>query len=85
MRRTQLYLDESLWSVLHRQARSRKTTVSDLVRQAVRERYMQGGEERAHAMRAIVGMWKDRPEFEDSAAYVREMRRDSRMARLKNL
>jgi predicted DNA-binding ribbon-helix-helix protein len=85
MRRTQLYLDESLWSVLHREARSRKTTVSELVRRAARERYMSGAEERGKAMRAIVGMWKDRPEFADSAAYVRELRRDTRLARLEKL
>jgi predicted DNA-binding ribbon-helix-helix protein len=82
MRRTQLYLDEELWSVLHRQARSRKTTVSELVRRAVRERYLSGAEERAQAMRAIVGMWKDRPEFADSEAYIRELRRDDRLKRL---
>lgn len=85
MRRTQLYLDEGLWSVLHREARSRKTTVSDLVRQAARDRYMRGAQERAQAMRAIVGIWKDRPEFADSAAYVRELRRDDRLKRLEKL
>lgn len=82
MRRTQLYLDESLWNALHREARSRKTTVSELVRQAARDRYMRDAEERAKAMRAIVGMWKNRPEFDDSAAYIRKMRRDDRLERL---
>lgn len=83
MRRTQLYLDDSLWSVLHRQARSRKTSISELVRQAMREKYLGGLEERGEAMRAIIGMWKDRPELGDSEAYVREMRRDDRLGRLK--
>lgn len=85
MRRTQLYLDEGLWGVLHREARSRKTTVSELVRQAARDRYMRGTEERARAMKAIVGMWKDRPEFADSTAYIRELRRDDRWKRLEKL
>lgn len=82
MRRTQLYLDEGLWSALHRKARLEKTTISELVRRATRERYMSGMEERARAMKAIVGMWKDRPEFADSEAYIREMRRDDRLKRL---
>jgi hypothetical protein len=82
MRRTQLYLDDDLWSVLHMRARSERTTVSDLVRQAARERYLGGLQERGRAMRAIVGMWKDRPEFEDSAEYVRDLRRDARLERL---
>lgn len=84
MRRTQLYLDNDLWTVLHSQARSLKTTVSELVRQAVRERYFGRLEERKQAMRAVVGIRKDRPEFADSAAYVRELRRGSRLERLQD-
>ncbi|MBV8113893.1 MAG: ribbon-helix-helix protein, CopG family [Silvibacterium sp.] len=82
MRRTQLYLDEDLWTALHAQARRTGTTVSELVRQAARERYLGGLEERGQAMRSIVGMWKDRPEFADSVGYIRKLRRDDRLARL---
>jgi len=82
MRRTQLYLDEHLWNALHVQARRAGTTVSELVRQAARERYLSGTEERGEVMRAIVGIWKDRPEFADSVEYVRKMRRDDRLERL---
>jgi len=82
MKRTQLYLDEDLWSALHARARREGTTVSGLVRQAARERYLGGREERGQAMRAIVGMWKDRPEFADSTEYVRNLRRDDRLERL---
>jgi predicted DNA-binding ribbon-helix-helix protein len=39
VRRTQLYLDENLWSTLHARARSQQTTISELVREVVRERY----------------------------------------------
>lgn len=82
MRRTQLYLDDDLWNALHMRARKEKTTISDLVRQAARERYLSGIAEREKAMKAIVGMWKDRPEFADSVGYVRNLRRDGRLARL---
>lgn len=40
VRRTHLYLEEHVWSVLHARAQSEKTTISELVRQAVRERYI---------------------------------------------
>jgi Arc/MetJ family transcription regulator len=40
MKRTQIYLDKDLWSTLHTHALLEKTTVSDLVRKAARERYM---------------------------------------------
>lgn len=79
MRRTQLYLDDELWNALHVQARRQKTTISELVRSAARERYLPGTKERRKAMQAIVGMWKDRPEFEDPEAYLRALRRGIRL------
>jgi hypothetical protein len=39
MRRTQLYLDDHLWKALHALAKRRNTTLSDLVREAVRNQY----------------------------------------------
>ena len=83
MRRTQLYLDDDLWSALHVRARKEKTTVSDLVRQAARERYLSGIEERERAMKAVIGIWKDRSDVADSTAYVRSLRQDDRLERLK--
>jgi|SoimicmetaTmtHMA_FD_contig_41_5176595_length_439_multi_2_in_0_out_0_2 hypothetical protein len=39
MMRTQLYLSESIWKMLHIGARQPRATVSELVREAVSERY----------------------------------------------
>jgi Ribbon-helix-helix protein, copG family len=85
MKRTQLYLDEDLWGALHAQARREKTTVSDLVRRAAREQYLSGREERARAMKAIIGMRKDRPEFANVEKYVRNLRSGSRLDKLGRL
>jgi hypothetical protein len=83
MRRTQLYLDDDLWNTLHTRARSEGTTISALVRQAARERYLGNLDERREAMEAIVGIWKDRTDLPDSTEeYVRSLRRDSRIERL---
>lgn len=82
MRRTQLYLDEGLWSVLHREARLEKTTISELVRRAARERYMNRLEERRSAMRALVGLRADRDDLPDTEEYVRELRKGDRIERL---
>jgi hypothetical protein len=83
MRRTQLYLDDDLWKTLHTRARSEGTTISALVRQAARERYLGNLDERREAMEAIVGIWKDRTDLPDSTEeYVRSLRRDSRIERL---
>ncbi|MFZ0594095.1 MAG: ribbon-helix-helix protein, CopG family [Bryobacteraceae bacterium] len=83
MRRTQLYLDDQLWSALHARARSMGTTISELVRTAARERYLGNPEERRAAMQALVGLRKNRREFEDSANYVRSLRRGSRLEKIR--
>lgn len=84
MKRTQLYLDDDLWSALHAEARREKTTISDLVRRAARERYLGGLEERSRAMQAVVGIRADRSDIGDTDAYVRTLRRDSRLSRLRS-
>ena len=83
MRRTQLYLDDDLSNALHARARTSGTSISELVRVAVRERYFGKFEERKKAMAAVVGMRKDRAEFADPEGYIRNLRRDSRLGRLR--
>jgi hypothetical protein len=83
MKRTQLYLDDDLWNALHARARQEKTTISDLVRRAARERYVGNLDERRKAMEGLIGLWKDRTDLPDSTEeYVRELRRDTRLERL---
>jgi metal-responsive CopG/Arc/MetJ family transcriptional regulator len=81
MRRTQLYLDDNLWNALHASARSRKTSISELVREAVRERYLGNRDERMKAMQEFVGV---RKQTAGTAAveYVQSLRRGSRLDRL---
>ena len=82
MRRTQLYLDEDIWKALHVQSRQRRTSVSDLVRQAVRDRYGSSPANRRQAMMALVGMWKDRDDLPDATTYIRRLRRGKRLKRI---
>jgi len=82
MRRTQLYLDDDLWNVLHARARSGKTTISELVRTAVRERYLGQRDRQIKAMREFVGIRKAGTEPADAVEYVRSLRRGSRLDRL---
>ena len=82
MRRTQLYLDDQLWNALHNGARSRKTTISALVREAVRDKYLGKQEERMKAMQAFVGIRKEKRDNVDSTEYIRNLRQGDRMNRL---
>jgi hypothetical protein len=79
MRRTQLYLNEDLWNVLHQRALESHTTVSELVREAVRDRYLGKSEQRKKAMRQFTGIHKNRTEFSDPESYIRKLRSGSRL------
>ena len=83
MKRTQLYHDDDLWSALHAKAILDRTSISELVRRAARERYMGNLEERRAAMMGIVGLWKDRTDIEDAEVYIRNLRDDDRLERLR--
>ena len=82
MRRTQLYLDDQLWNALHTRARSESKTVSELVREAVRERYFGNLEERRRAMQVVIGIRREPANAVDSTEYIRGLRSDNRMERL---
>lgn len=82
MKRTQLYLDDDLWAALHAHAILSRTSISELVRRAARDRYMGNLEQRRAAMMGIVGLWKDRADIGDAESYVRNLRDDDRMERL---
>ena len=82
MKRTQLYLNEDIWKALRIRARQRKTSISELVRQAVREKYGRSAADRREAMQALVGIWKNREDLPDSEQYVRRLRKGKRLRRI---
>jgi hypothetical protein len=82
MKRTQLYLNEDIWKALHIRSRQQGTSISELVRQAVRDKYGSSPARRRQAMQALVGMWKDRKDLPDSATYVRRLRKGKRLRRI---
>ena len=79
MRRTQLYLDEDIWKALQIQARQTGASVSELIRRAVRDKYLMSPENRRRAMQAWVGIWKDRKDLPDTETYVRRLRKGRRL------
>jgi hypothetical protein len=83
MRRAQLYLDDYLWNALHTQARSRKTSITELVREVMRDRYLSKRDEQAKAMQEFVGIRKNRSESVDAVKYISSLRRGDRLERLK--
>lgn len=84
MRRTQLYLDDALWSAMHARAKQRGVTLSELAREALRERYMNGAEARRAALLNFVGIWADRKDLLSTEKYLRQLRSGRRRRRMLN-
>jgi len=84
MKRTQLYLDEEIWNALHIRAQQSGTSVSELVRQAVRDKFMNSPESRRQAMQGWVGVWRDRTDLANTENYVRRLRKGTRLRRTKS-
>jgi hypothetical protein len=82
MKRTQLYLPDSTWKTLDIRARQSGTSISELVRQAVGEKYGESPASRRQVMMAVVGICKDRKNLPDSITYVRQLRKGKRLRRL---
>jgi hypothetical protein len=82
MKRTQLYLDDDIWKALHVRSRQRRTSISELVRQAVRDRFGSSPANRRQAMTALIGMWKDRDDLPDARTYIRRLRKGKRLKRI---
>ncbi len=75
-------MDDELWSTLHARARREKTTISELVRLAVRERYIGNLERRKAAMQSFVGIRKADRNDRDALRDVRRLRQGIRLDRL---
>lgn len=82
VKRTQLYLEEDVWSLLQVLARECNSSVSDLVRQAVREKYCARAANRKEVFQSVVGLWRNRKDLPDSETYVRALRQGDRLKRI---
>ena len=84
VKRTQLYMDDEIIDRLKELGERRGTTMSALVRDAVRQTYFQFQlpENWRKLLKSAEGSWKDEPGRPDPDRYIRELRKDSRPQRL---
>jgi len=84
MKRTQLYLDEDIAKILSAVSRQQGKSVSELVRECVREKFGQKkGVDKAALARQIAGLWKHRKDLGETDRLIRRLRKNSRGERLK--
>jgi hypothetical protein len=85
MKRTQLYLDEDLARILSTLSRQQGRTVSDLVRECVREKFARKERiDKPELARRLGGLWKGRKDIGGTVEFVRSLRSDTRRKRLGN-
>jgi hypothetical protein len=82
VRRIQLYLEDDLWKTLHILVRQSGSTISELARKALREKYLADASKRRDGLLSAVGLWKDRTDLPDTETYVRRLRKGDRLKRL---
>ena len=84
MKRTQLYLDEEMAKALSRLSRERGMTVSELVREWIREKLgTRVTLDQASLARETGGSWKRRGGLVSVEREVRRLRKDKRRERMK--
>jgi hypothetical protein len=82
MKRTQLYLDEEMARILETISRQKGTTISELVRTSLRERYMAGRDlDKVSIARELSGIWRRSKDLKEIDKAVRNLRRGSRLKR----
>ena len=74
MRRTQIYIDEKFYRLLKKESKTTGKTMSELIRESIKNRINRRVEEILRRTEAVYGIWKDR-KF-DVEEYLREVRRD---------
>ena len=74
MRRTQIYIDEKFYRLLKKESKTTGKTMSELIRESIKNRMNRRVEEILRRTEGVYGIWKDR-KF-DVEEYIRELRRD---------
>ena len=74
MKRTQIYFDEEIYNYLKRESEIRKKTISELIREAVKEKMSRRKVKILKALEEVKGIWKDREI--DPTQFVEKLRED---------
>ncbi len=77
MKRTQIYLDEEIFSILKRESETRHKTISEIVRNSIDDRYRADTYSLKKKLSTIFGIWRNRKLTPD--AYIRNLRKDRKI------
>jgi len=78
MKRTQIYLDDTLYMMLKEKSKKSKKSISEVIRESLRKVLFPKSELLIKNMEKIFGLWSDRKDL-DPDQYVREIRKGNRL------
>ncbi len=74
MRRTQIYLDEEIFSILEQESKTKHITVSEVIRRSLKQSLVRREQKIRKNLERVFGLWSDRSI--DTEQYVRDLRKD---------
>jgi hypothetical protein len=74
MKRTQIYIDEKMYSHLEKESKTKGVSISEIVRESIHEKLTRKIQKILKATDNVCGIWKDRKFDVDS--YIRNTRRE---------
>lgn len=81
MKRSQIYLAEEQWHLLHKLSQKTKRSIAELIREAIDYIYTKKKVDFKSALMKAYGIWKDRKDLPSTEEYVRQLRKDTRLKR----
>jgi predicted CopG family antitoxin len=77
MKRTQIYLDEEIFSILERESKMKKKSISELIRESIHEKYSYNSGKIIKHLNMVFGIWSDKDDDVDT--YIRNIRKDRKL------
>jgi len=77
MKRTQIYIDEKIYSHLEKESKTKGVSISEIVRESIHEKLTRKIQKILKATDDVCGIWKDR-KF-DVNSYIKNTRRERKV------
>ena len=74
MKRTQIYIDDDIFSFLENESKTMHRSISEIIRESIKEKYQYKSNVLLKRLDSVYGIWKKR-DF-DAHKYIRNLRKD---------
>lgn len=74
MKRTQIYIDEDVFSFLEKESKTARRSISEIIRESIKEKYRYKSNGLMKRLHSVFGMWSTRDI--DVNKYIKSIRRD---------